>query len=90
MQTVFLECAHGKQSVNASFQTVTRLRDRACQGWRAIQGNSGGIRGKCKAERGARGQLVSDNPTYWDLGTISQTDESIGHSTGQFFFSEQA
>jgi len=36
LQTVFLGRARGKQSVNALFQTVTRLRDRACQGWAAV------------------------------------------------------
>src|SRR5882762_2731294 len=36
LQTVFLGRARGKQSVNALFQTVTRLRDRACLGWTAV------------------------------------------------------
>src|SRR6266436_2726007 len=32
LQTVFLGSARSKQSVKLLFQTVTRLRDRACQG----------------------------------------------------------
>src|SRR6202043_4253922 len=54
LQTVFLGGARSKQSVKLLFQTVTRLRDRACQGRRAVHKNTEGIRVKCKAACGGR------------------------------------
>src|SRR5882762_9523628 len=50
LQTVFLGRARSKQSVKLLFQTVTRLRDRACQGRWAVHENTEGIRVKCKAD----------------------------------------
>jgi hypothetical protein len=41
--------------MKALFQTVTRLWDRTCRAWvGSIHGKCEGMRGKCKAEGGAR------------------------------------
>jgi hypothetical protein len=74
MQTVFLGRVRGKQSVNALFQTVTGLQDRAYQGWRDVHKNSEGIRAKCKAECGADGWPVSDYPTTRPLAFAAALD----------------
>src|SRR3989441_3406639 len=63
LQTVFPGSVRGKQSVSASFQTVTRLWDRRCRtGW-AVRKDCAGIRTKCKAECGAGGWSVCDSLT---------------------------
>jgi len=76
LQTVFLGRVRGKQSVNALFQTVTGLQDRAYQGWRDVHKNSEGIRSKCKAGCGADGWPVSDNATTQESAQICDNNHA--------------